>query len=227
MLLIFIFTFIVVFFCLLNCVLGWENVWKEGFARDVNVTWQRYKFGVWHVFSKWIFVTHSLISEISSDYWKEEERLCLRLCSVINTAHKKSAHCKVSTYCLPILVRYMRYPIAVHCPIAVQGPISGPQDLYRAVDRHSGRQEYMRTRVGNSRSFCYECCHGRIRSSSSLPTSVCTKKGKTFILERWAQRWTLYFDEHVHAKCRPGLKCQSKRWSFWSERACTCTALSA
>ena len=45
-------------------------------------------------------------------------------------------------------------------------------------------QECIRTRVGNSRSFCYECCHGRIRSSSSLPTSVCTKKGKTFILER-------------------------------------------
>ena len=62
-------------------------------------------------------------------------------------------------------------------------------------------QEYIRTRVGNSRSFCYECCHGRIRSSSSLPTSVCTKKGKTFILERWAQRWTLYFDEHVHSWC--------------------------
>ena len=89
------------------------------------------------------------------------------------------------------------------------------------------RQEYIRTRVGNSRSFCYECCHGRIRSSSSLPTSVCTKNGKTFILERWTQRWTLYFDEHVHAKCRPSLKCQSKRWSFWRERACTCSALSA
>ena len=88
-------------------------------------------------------------------------------------------------------------------------------------------QEYIRTRVGNSRSFCYECCHGRIRSSSSLPTSVCTKNGKTFILERWTQRWTLYFDEHVHAKCRPSLKCQSKRWSFWRERACTCSALSA
>ena len=64
-------------------------------------------------------------------------------------------------------------------------------------------QEYIRTRVGNSRSFCYECCHGRIRSSSSLPTSVCTKKGKTFILERCARRWTLYFEEHVHAKCSP------------------------
>ena len=85
------------------------------------------------------------------------------------------------------------------------------------------QQEYIRTRVGNSRSFCYECCHGRIRSSSSLPTSVCTKKGKTFILERW----TLYFDEHVHAKCRPSLKYQSKRWSLWRERACTCSALSA
>ena len=88
-------------------------------------------------------------------------------------------------------------------------------------------QEYIRTRVCNSRSFCYECCHGRIRSSSSLPTSVCTKKRKTFILERWTQRWALYFDEHVHAKCRPSLKCQSKRWSFWRERACTCSALSA
>ena len=88
-------------------------------------------------------------------------------------------------------------------------------------------QEYIRTRVGNSWSFCYECCHGRIRSSSSLPTSVCTKIGKTFVLERWTQRWTLYFDEHVHAKCRPSLKCQSKRWSFWRERACTCSALSA
>ena len=60
-------------------------------------------------------------------------------------------------------------------------------------------QEYMRTRVGNSRSFCYGCCHahGRVLSSPSLPTSVCTKKGKTFILERWAQRWTLFFDEHM------------------------------
>ena len=29
---------------------------------------------------------------------------------------------------------------------------------------------------------------------------VCTKNGKkSFILERWTQRWTLYFDEHVHA----------------------------
>ena len=48
-----------------------------------------------------------------------------------------------------------------------------PPDIYY-------RQEYMRKRVGNSWSFCYECCHGRILSSSSLPTSVCTKKGKTF-----------------------------------------------
>ena len=39
-------------------------------------------------------------------------------------------------------------------------------------------------RVCNSRSFCYECCHGRILSLSSLPTSVCTEKRKTFILER-------------------------------------------
>ena len=95
------------------------------------------------------------------------------------------------------------------------------------LERRPWQQEYIRTRVCNSRSFCYECCHGRIRSSSSLPTSVCTKKRKTFILERWTQRWTLYFDEHVHAKCRPSLKCQSKRWSFWRERACTCSALSA
>ena len=42
-----------------------------------------------------------------------------------------------------------------------------------------------------------------------------------------ARRWTLYFDEHGHAKCRPSLKYQSKRWSFWSERACTCSAVSA
>ena len=33
----------------------------------------------------------------------------------------------------------MWYPIAVHCPLAVHGPISGPKDLYRAVDRYSGR----------------------------------------------------------------------------------------
>ena len=31
------------------------------------------------------------------------------------------------------------YPVAVHCPIAVHGPISGPKDLYRAMDRYSGR----------------------------------------------------------------------------------------
>ena len=33
----------------------------------------------------------------------------------------------------------MWYPIALHCPIAVHGPLSGPKDLYRAVDRYSGR----------------------------------------------------------------------------------------
>ena len=58
---------------------------------------------------------------------------------------------------------------------------------WRAFYAYRYNQEYMRTRVGNSRSFCYECCHGRILSSPSPPTSVCTKKGKTFILERWAQ----------------------------------------
>ena len=64
--------------------------------------------------------------------------------------------------------------------------------LFSHTARLVSHQEYIRTRVGNSWSFCYECCHGRIRSSSSLPTSVCTKKGKTFVLERWTQRWTLY-----------------------------------
>ena len=46
----------------------------------------------------------------------------------------------------------------------------------------------MRTRVGNSWSFCYECCHGRVSSSSSLPTSVCTKKRKRFFLKRLVGR---------------------------------------
>ena len=29
---------------------------------------------------------------------------------------------------------------------------------------------------------------------------------KTLILEHWAERLTLYFDEHMHAKSRPSLK---------------------
>ena len=48
---------------------------------------------------------------------------------------------------------------------------------------------YIRGRVCNSRSFCYGCCHGRISSLLSPPTSVCPKKGNIFILERWAERW--------------------------------------
>ena len=32
---------------------------------------------------------------------------------------------------------YMWYPKAVHCPIAVHDPISGPKDLCRAVDRYT------------------------------------------------------------------------------------------
>ena len=35
--------------------------------------------------------------------------------------------------------RYMWYPIAGPSPIAVHGPISGPKDLYRAVDRYRAR----------------------------------------------------------------------------------------
>ena len=31
---------------------------------------------------------------------------------------------------------YMWYPIAVYCPIAVLGPVSGPKDVYRDVDRY-------------------------------------------------------------------------------------------
>ena len=34
---------------------------------------------------------------------------------------------------------YMWYPIAGPSPIAVHGPISGPKDLYRAVDRYRAR----------------------------------------------------------------------------------------
>ena len=92
----------------------------------------------------------------------------------------------------------------------------------------------MRVRVCMSWSFCYGCCHGRIPSVSSLPTSVCTKKKNnkktlTCIIERCAQHLTLYFDEHVHAKCRPSGKCQSKslRSSFWSEQACRCSVVRA
>ena len=39
----------------------------------------------------------------------------------------------------------------------------------------------MRSRVCNSQSFGYSCCHGRMSSSSSLPTSVCTKKEKKLL----------------------------------------------
>ena len=35
--------------------------------------------------------------------------------------------------------------------------------------------------------------------------------------------WLIY----RRAKSRPRMKCQSKRWSFWNERACTCSAVSA
>ena len=35
--------------------------------------------------------------------------------------------------------RYMWYPIAGPSPIAVHGPISGPKDRYRAVDRYRAR----------------------------------------------------------------------------------------
>ena len=88
-------------------------------------------------------------------------------------------------------------------------------------------QEYIRTRVGNSRSFCYESAvTAEFEVRHHYQRQSVLKKEKTFILERCARRWTLYFDEHVHAKCRPSLKCQSKRWSFckfWS----TCSALSA
>ena len=34
---------------------------------------------------------------------------------------------------------YMWYPIAGPSPIAVHGPISGPKDRYRAVDRYRAR----------------------------------------------------------------------------------------
>ena len=46
------------------------------------------------------------------------------------------------------------------------------------------------------------------------------RKKKKLILERFALRLTLYFDEHVQAKSRPSLKSQSKRSSLWSERGC-------
>ena len=68
------------------------------------------------------------------------------------------------------------------------------------INRCGTYQEYIRGRLCNSRSFCYGCCHSRISSSSSLPTSVCPKIGNTFILERWAERWTLYIGEQLHAK---------------------------
>ena len=37
------------------------------------------------------------------------------------------------------MAKYMWYPIDGPSPIAVHGPISGPKDLYRAVDRYRAR----------------------------------------------------------------------------------------
>ena len=57
-----------------------------------------------------------------------------------------------------------------------------PCELGRPHAYYWLNQEYMRTRVCNSRFFfCYESCHSRMSSSSSLPTSICSKKGKKLL----------------------------------------------
>ena len=89
--------------------------------------------------------------------------------------------------------------------------------------------EYIRGRVCNSQSFCYGCCHGRISSSSSLPTSVCPKKKLTLLsssVELSVEHCTL--TNTCMQRADPhGSNCQSKRSSFQRERAGTCSAVSA
>ena len=51
-------------------------------------------------------------------------------------------------------------------------------------------QEYIRNKSMQLPVFLVSCCHGRISSSSLLPTSVYSKKGKTtFVLKHWAKFW--------------------------------------
>ena len=49
-------------------------------------------------------------------------------------------------------------------------------------------QEYIRTRVCNSQSFWYSCCHGKISNSSLQPTSVYSKRGKNFCPQALSSR---------------------------------------
>ena len=48
------------------------------------------------------------------------------------------------------------------------------------------------------------------------------RRSKAFDFKRWAQRWTLYFDEHLYAKSMLIPEFKSKRSSCWLAQACKC-----
>ena len=106
------------------------------------------------------------IGKLHSRIWFSSTLTCIG--SIVPCAHVR--RCKSQqAYDLPSHSRgsaigLARKPRWAH---SVKARITCYQEYIRTRVGNSRYQEYIRTRVGNSRSFCYECCHGRIRSSSS------------------------------------------------------------